>query len=704
MVSLADSMLSSSARAMPIRKRPDLSSRRHYYLGKSYWIVKDPVGLHYFRFQEEEYAILQMLDGETSLDDIKDRFEDDFPPQKITLEELHQFLGMLHRSGLVISQVPGQGRQLLKRRWQRRKQEIIAVLSNILCIRLRGFDPERFLNWLYPKVAWFFSPLMFTIALAMMLTAVGLIAVQFDVFRSKLPEFHQFFNAYNGMWLAVTLAISKILHEFGHGLSCKHFKGECHEMGVMILVLTPCLYCNVSDSWMLPSKWHRAAIGAAGMYVEGILASICTFIWWFTEPGLLNNLCLNVMFISSVSTVIFNANPLLRYDGYYILADVMEIPNLRQKATQILARKMNDWFLGIEQQEDPFLPQRNQVFFAAYSVASAIYRWFIVLSILMFLYKVWEPYRLEIIGSILGMMSLFGLFVMPLYQVGKFFYVPGRLDKVKKPRIYASIAGAVVLLAVFFFVPFPHALISTLEIQARDATFIYVEQPGSMIKLYVLPGQPVTKGQELALLENKDLDLKIADLTGQCDKYKIQLDNLRQQRFRDVKAAGSMPQIASALKTVEEELHEKNTDRERLRLIAPTAGQVLPPPPIPHREDAEMGLAKWSGIPLEPEKIGAYLEPGTLFCQIGDPRRLEAILVIDQTDIDSVTERQEVDIKLNELPHDELHGTISEIANADLKISSQRLSTKTGGELATKTDKKTGIERPMYTSYQARVP
>ena len=95
------------------------------------------------------------------------------------------------------------------------------------------------------------------------------------------------------MWLSIVLGVTKVLHEFGHGMSCKHFGGECHEMGIMVLVLTPCLYCNVSDSWMLPSKWHRAAIGAAGMYVELVLASAATFIWWFSEPGMLNNLCLN---------------------------------------------------------------------------------------------------------------------------------------------------------------------------------------------------------------------------------------------------------------------------------------------------------------------------------------------------------------------------------------------------------------------------
>ncbi len=129
-------------------------------------------------------------------------------------------------------------------------------------------------------------------------------------------------------------------------------------MGVMVLVLTPCLYCNVSDSWMLPNKWHRAAIGAGGMYVELVagrhrhLRLVVT-----PQPGLLNHLCLNAMFVASVTTVIFNANPLLRYDGYYILADVTEIPNLRQKATTILSRKMGEWCLGLEHARRPLPPR-----------------------------------------------------------------------------------------------------------------------------------------------------------------------------------------------------------------------------------------------------------------------------------------------------------------------------------------------------------
>src|SRR5690606_25016290 len=218
------------------------------------------------------------------------------------------------------------------------RKQLLANFTNVLAFRFKGFDPEPILNFIYPYTRWFFSKPAFIVSCLLVLSALTLVLVQFDTFQSRLPSFQSFFAAKNWLWLGLTLAVTKVLHDFGHGLSCKHFGGECHEIGVMFLVLTPCLYCNVSDSWMLPNRWHRAFIGAAGMYVEVVLASICTFVWWFTEPGLLNYICLNVMFVSSVSTILFNANPLLRYDGYYILSDILEIPNLRQKATSILSR------------------------------------------------------------------------------------------------------------------------------------------------------------------------------------------------------------------------------------------------------------------------------------------------------------------------------------------------------------------------------
>src|SRR4029450_9491912 len=281
------------------------------------------------------------------------------------------------------------------------------------------------------------------------LTALSLVFVQFDEFSRRLPNFHSFFGPQNWFYLAITMAVVKVLHEFGHGLSCKHFGGECHELGAMMLVFTPALYCNVSDSWMLPNKWHRAAIGAAGMYVELFLAALATFLWWFSTPGLFNHIMLSVMFICSVSTVVFNGNPLLRFDGYYILMDLLEIPNLRHKATEI-TRGFFVWLcLGIEQPENPFLPHQYQWAFGAYTIAAVIYRWLVVFSIVFFLNKVFEPYGLKIIGQLIGLSGFVGLIGQPLWELGKFFYTPGRMNKMKRERVGAS-AGVIAVAALVF--------------------------------------------------------------------------------------------------------------------------------------------------------------------------------------------------------------------------------------------------------------
>jgi len=683
-----------------------LVAQRQHYLGRTYWVIKDPVGLQYYRFQEEEWAILQMLDGQTSLDEVKERFEAEYPPQKITLEELQQFLGMLHRSGLVIADVPGQGHQLKKRRDERKRKMFWAAASNILCIRFKGFDPERFLRWLYPYVSWFFARTTVTIFMALALTALTLVMVEFETFRAKLPEFQQFFSIHNAFLLAAVLGATKVFHEFGHGLTCTHFGGECHEMGVMVLVLTPCLYCNVSDSWMLPSKWARAAIGAAGIYVEVVLATICTFLWWFSEPGLFHNLCLNVMFISSVTTIVFNANPLLRYDGYYIVADLMEIPNLRQKATTILSRKLGQWCLGLKPPEDPFLPQRNQIFFALYSVAAAAYRWVVALSICWFLYKLFQSYHLEFVGQLVVMMSLWGLLVMPMWQLGKFFYVPGRIDQVKKPYFYTTLGVVTTAVAAFLFLPLPHSFICPLEVLARDADSVYVNVPGTLVSVNVKAGDKVVKGQLLAQLQNVDLDVEVAKLQGSLEENRAKLKGLLQQSNRDRRAAAQVPQINEAITALEKQLEQRTSDKQRLRLTAPADGTVLPPTLTPKRDDPEEKLPMWSGTPLDPENIGAKLEQGTLLCQIGDPKKLDAVMVIDQADRSLVIdgERQTVDIKLEGFAGTTISSYIREVAESELKIAPKRLSTKSQGELPTKTDTQSGVERPMSTSYQASAP
>ena len=714
MASLADSLVSSAERILSTRVRSDLSSKRTYYLGRSYWIVKDPVGMKYFRFQDEEYFILKNLDGTKSLETIKDEFEAEFPPQKITLEEIQSFVGQLHQSNLIVANVPDQGHELLKRRKKRRRQEILGACSNILAIRFKGVDPNRFFDKLLPWVRWMFHPVVLWGCLLLMLSALLLVGIEFDHFRAKLPEFKQFFGPGNLLLLSVTLFFTKILHEFGHGLSCKVLGGECHELGVMILVLTPCLYCNVSDSWMLPSKWKRAGIGVAGVFVECTLAAICTWIWWFTKENMLHYICLNVMFLSSVSTIIFNINPLLRYDGYYILSDILEIPNLRQKATKIMSQKASEWFLGMESQEDPFLPKRNQFWFAIFTVASVAYRWVVMTSILFFVWRFFDSYGLKVVAQCIAAMSIFGLVGMPLIKIGKFFWVPGRIYKVKKSHFYPSLAGVLALGAAFCLVPLPYSIYApaVLELRSDDATTANVLTPksgGILQEICVKEGERVKAGDKIAVLKNPQLDSELNGLIGQAQETRVEIGMCRQMG-NNQEAVARLQEALARYEGLVLSIRAMQKERERLTLTAPIDGIVVSPywrvdRETKYSDDASASLPMWDGVPLEERNLNTTLEPGVQICSVGDPRRLEAIAVVDQSKINFVQPDQVVKIKLTERPAETYLARVasaSDVEGSTMEAVPFQLSAKGGGSVATETVEG-GIERPQSGSYRVRV-
>jgi putative peptide zinc metalloprotease protein len=682
--------------------RPDLVARRQKWQGREYWTIKDPLALRYYRFEDEEYLILSMLDGQSSAEKIREHFEQRFAPQRLSAAQLQHLLAMLHRSNLLVADAAGQGEQLLTRDRQRRRRKWLGTLANFLAIRLRGIDPDRLLTWLDQRVGWLFSAPAAICALCLILSAVLLVAAEFDTFLSRLPTFRAFFAAQNWLLLAVTLCLTKVLHEFGHGLSCKRFGGECHEMGVMLLVLTPCLYCDVSDAWMIPSKWRRAAIGAAGMYVELILASGATFLWWFSEPGLLNHLCLNVMFVCSISTLLFNANPLMRFDGYYILSDLIEIPNLRQKSAIVIQRKLGAWVLGLRERPDPFLPARRQWLFAAYSVASAIYSWLVSLSIFWFLYRVLEPYGLKIFGQLLATAMVVSLLVVPLVRLGKLLFEPTRSQDVNKLRATVVLGTIAALVIGLLCIPLPYYVACTFEVQPRGAASVYVDVAGQLREVAVRSG-PVAAGQPIARLDDVETRLALERLIAQRETLSVRVENMRQRAATDDQALLELSQVEEALLSLNTQVGRLQKDQAKLTICAPQAGVVVPPPPKPAEPHERMQLASWSGRPLDARNIGAYLPASTLVCRIADAGKLEAILAIDQEELDFVRPGQTVDLLLASRPGERQSGRIERIAEENMQTAPARLRGKGGVGMATQTGKD-GLQRPLSVVYQASVP
>jgi putative peptide zinc metalloprotease protein len=683
---------------LSLRMRPDLRIEPQVFAGRRYWAIKDPVSLSYFHLREEEYGILRMLDGRTSLHDIVARFERDFAPKRLSLPQLQAFLGMLHETGLVTADASGQGRTLLERDRRRKFRQRAAAFTNILAIRFRGIDPQPLLDRLYPLCRPLFSA-WGALALALLVFGAATLAVvQFDQLQSRLPGFYEFFSVTNAVWIAVAVALAKVLHELGHGLTCKHFGGECHEMGVMFLVFTPCLYCNVSDAWMLPNKWQRIAISSAGMVVEVVLASVCTFLWWFSEPGLLNTLCLNIMFVCSVGTLLFNGNPLLKYDGYFVLADLIEVPNLRQQAVALLRHYLWPVFFGFDPENTRMLPDRQRGLIAAYGVASVVYRWFLTFVILWFCHRVLRPHGLEVLASLLAVVVVGALVLPPMWKSVRFVFDPAGKRRMNWMRL--GVRGGLVLAAVMGVVlwPWPYRIVVPAVIEAEDARRVYASVAGRLTDA-VEAGDSVAAGDVLARLENPELKREVEALRGRRDRQRLQLVNLERRQVRDKAAEAQIPTIRKALEGVEEQLRRREEDLERLTLRAPIAGTVLPPD---RRVEASSSgeLPTWSGTPLDRRNLGGYLETGTLFCSIGDPRKAEALLIIDQADIAFAHIKQRVEIQLDQFPGQSLQGTITQIAEIDLDNAPRTLAAHP--DLPARVDER-GRLRPLHASYQARV-
>lgn len=689
---------SPAARVLRLRKRNDLVVQRQEYLGRRYWVIKDPISLKYYRFEEEEYELFEMLDGRCTLEELQGRFEKKFAPQRITIKELHQLIGMLHRSGLILADAPGQGEQLIARKHERSLRQIWGAGANLLSPRFRLWDPDRFLSALDRCVGWFFSRQALAFNLVFIAAALLFVAAHFEVFRQKLPGLHEFTSTQNWLWLAVALALSKVLHELGHGLCCRHLGGECHEMGVMFMLATPCLYCNVTDSWMLPNKWHRAAIGAAGIYVELVLASFCTFLWWFSSPGLLHYLCLNVMFVSSVSTIVFNANPLLRYDGYYILSDLAEIPNLRQKAATMLQRRAGAWLLGVTPPQDPFLPSRFPLLLAAYGLASAAYRWLVAVGVLWFLHIVFRSYGIQIVGNLLAIVALYGFLIQPAWQVAQFFRIPGRLDRVKPNRLFAACSVGAIAFACLW-IPIPTYVRCGLYLEPGGATSVYSESAGCLGQIHAKAGDWVHAGQPLVTLDSIDIRMGLVQLQNERQKLVRKLEGLRQLAFEDPQAASQIAEVEQAIAALGEQCSKHQRDQERLCVVAPVSGVVLPVANVDRH--ASFGqLPSWSGSPLDEQNLRAFFSEGVTICHIGDPRHFRVILAIDQKDIEFVRPGQAVEMVMAQQPLRCYRAELEQISLVDMKSSPEALSTKRGGTLATRSDG-SGTERPFDTTFQA---
>ena len=369
----------------------------------------------------------------------------------------------------------------------------------------------------------------------------------------------------------------------------------------------------------------------------------------------------------------------------------------------MLQRRAGALLLGLPQPHDPFLPQRRQAWFAAFCVASFVYRWLVTFSILWFLFKVFEPYGLKVVGQLLAGMSLYGLLIQPLWQMAKFFYVPGRIQQVKKPRLILSACVLTTAVVGLFVIPLPHYVRCGLYVQPRGAAAVYVDVPGSVAEIAARPGRRVSQHEPLVTLDNVDLRLSLVKLQGERAHRVAKMESLRQRSLAgDDAATLEIAPLEQSLAAIDQQIEQRRDDLRRLTISAPITGVVFAPENTPLAAQESGRLSSWHGQPLDEKNVGAFYNSGTLICRVGDPHRLEAMLAIDQSDIDFIQPGQPVELFLTQRPGRPIRSRIEHLAADDLQTTPPSLSSKHGGDLATRTDP-SGHERPLHTTYLASV-
>lgn len=654
-------------RPLSLRLRPDLTAVPVAMAGSSTWVIHDPITLEHFQFSAAEYALLDWLRQPISISGLLRRFAEDFAPQTLTPQAVWDFLGRLHEAGLLVSDGSHQGHELLDRMRRDRMRRWAMSWSGLLAIRFRGFDPDAFLTAIHVRLRWLVSPLGLIAAVAVVLWAASLVVGHVDEFRQRLPELSALFDPRNLPWLFLTIGFVKVLHELGHALACKHWGGEVRELGLMLLVFAPCLYCDVSDAWRLPSKWQRMAVSAGGIAVEIVLAAVATMVWWYAQPGILQLMAMNVMVVCTVGTLVVNGNPLLRYDGYYILSDLVEIPNLWQRSRDVLQRLISRVAFGQAAAGDPLLPDRYRGWLVGYALASKLYLTLVCVAIVWSLVQLLYPLHLQNLAYAAGLTMLGSAVASPVRRAWQCARSPVRRAELRSGRLALLMATGLALGVAVLALPVDYYVSAPLVLMPDGAARIFATLDGTLVRA-LSAGQRVARGDTIAQLRNLQVEQELMHAEGEQRLRELRVRHLERLRGTDPQANDELPTARAALADAERRLDDRRRELARLTLTAPVAGVVLPAPQITRARPSSLAARRsnWPGSLLEVASIGTAVETGTLVCLVGDSTQLTATLLVNDADIKRLRPGQPTRLQFDQLPGHVLAGQVVDVSRREL--------------------------------------
>lgn len=640
--------------------RPHLNVRRQFYRGARWHVVHDPVNNQFFRLRAPAYDFISRLRLDRTIGeawrDCLEAHPNDAPGQ----EDVIRLLAQLYGANLLHSNLTADSAKLFERQQLRRDREVKSKLLNVMFSRIPIFDPDELLKSWMPLLRLIISPMGAIIWLLVVGAGVKLALDNASILREQSEGI---LSPNNLFLLYAGFILIKTIHEFGHAAMCRRFGGEVHTMGVMFMVFTPMPYVDATSSWSFRERWQRILVGAGGMIPELLVAACAMFVWANTGEGTIHSLAYNMMFVASVSTLMFNANPLMRFDGYYILSDLLDIPNLYFRANQQLTYLIEKYAFGCAKTGSPAHGAREAWWLGTYGLSGHIYRTIVFAVILFFLSK-----RYMLLGAFMALVCLISWVVLPVVKLGQYLATSPKLER-KRPRAVGICVGVVALvLALLGFVPFPNDFKAPGVVDAWEHSIVVTESSGYIDALLAPPGSLVTRGQPLVRIRDTDLNFEIAGVRGQfAENEALELRAMREQ-------TADLQPIRSRKEAIQKHLRHLEARRESLTLRARNAGKWIAPE-IDHL-------------------TGAWIPRGLTLGQVVNTTSFNFVAVVSEQDASRLftPEIRGAEVRLHGQAGRTLAVTGQRIMQAEHNVlPSPALGWQGGGEVAVQGSDQTGV-------------
>lgn len=639
--------------SLQIALHPAIKIRKQLFRGQSWYVIHDPFNNHFFRLQPSAYRFISRLNKNCTVDEIWQHVQQTDPQNAPSQNEVIHLLAQLYHANVLRCELPVDSVKIFERYQHRQQRESRSQLLQLMFFRIPLFDPNAWLDRCASLVHWLTSKLALWVWITMMVLAGRAILEQSPQF---LAEMTTVLAINNLILLYASLILIKLWHEIGHTLVCKRFGGEVHTVGVMFMIFAPFPYMDATSSWAFRQRRQRILVSLAGILFELFAAAGAALVWANTGSGTVHSLALNLVIVGSVSSIVFNGNPLLRYDGYYALSDALDIPNLHQRSTQQLKYLSCRYLFGSRHSYRPEKISSEAIWLTTYGIISGGYRFIVYGGIILFVSD-----RYLMVGALMALFCITIWGVFPLSRFIRYVVTSPELGRCRFRALLTTSIAIIVVISGLGSLPVSNRFRAPGVVEAVNFAQVSSQSAGRLTHILAVSGTEVTQGQPLLQMENPELDIEIRLIESQ--RAEIQLLQQKNTTSANDRSRLTLQRRLQALNNRVQELKKR---QQQLLIRAEVSGKWCAP-------EVELRLDSW-------------LARGELLGQIVSTKQFNFTAVVNQDDaayLFADAMNQPATIRLNGLEQHRLNAISYQILPFEQqRLPSSSLGWQGGGEIA----------------------